>query len=212
MKKETLIPFVLERTDCMVVQQVQPRHPQSGTTTTFEAGTAAAAAATAATAAENSCTATLQFLLHASFSESSGHDAIRILLDPILNRLHTQLTSVSCYQHVACVVLQRMLRSMLMAPRRPFSSPHLQPSQQEQQNRKSKQQYLNAVAFIADGSLLPRKSGRSVLPMPSPPSLPFVSPQHQGGDGTATAPSQLTKFVTVNVGHFWRRFLNELHF
>lgn len=53
--------------------------------------------------------------------------------------------------------------------------------------------------------------------MPSPPSLPFVSPhpqQQPHGENDAscsssTESSQLTKIVTVNVGEFWRKFLNE---
>ena len=35
---------------------------------------------------------------------------------------------------------------------------------------------LNAVAFIADGSILPRKSGASEAPMASPPAIPFLAP------------------------------------
>lgn len=199
-KKELLIPFVLERTDCMIVQMPQS-HLQPHHTTA---------------ASENSSsttTPTLQFYLHASIIKSSSASSrddkkIRMLLLPTLHQLHSRLISCNCYQHVACVVLQRMLRSMLLPPR--------WQSRQEQKlstTSKQKQQqpyYLNAIAFIADGSLLPRKSGRSLLPMPSPPSLPFVSPHQQGeNDSISTDSSQLTRIVTVNVGQFWRRYLND---
>jgi predicted ABC-class ATPase len=33
------------------------------------------------------------------------------------------------------------------------------------------------VAFVADGSILPRKSGASSLPMASPPAISFQAPQ-----------------------------------
>ena len=67
-------------------------------------------------------------------------------------------------------------------------------------NKNNNTNYLNAVAFIADGSLLPLKSGRSILPKPSPPAVPFQSPEGN---------EQLTRGVTVEVGLFWRRYLNE---
>ena len=36
---------------------------------------------------------------------------------------------------------------------------------------------LNAVAFVANGSILPRRSGASLAPMESPPAVPFEAPQ-----------------------------------
>ncbi|KAL3771862.1 hypothetical protein ACHAWU_004421 [Discostella pseudostelligera] len=200
-KRELPIPFVLERTDCMIVQMpqshLQPQHTTS--------------------AAENSSsttTPTLQFYLHASIIKSSSASSwddrkIRMLLLPELHPLYSRLTSYNCYQHVACVVLQRMLRSMLLPPR--WQSRQEQNlSTTSKQKQQEKPYYLNAIAFIADGSLLPRKSGRSLLPMPSPPSLPFVSPHQQGeNDSISTDSSQLTRIVTVNVGKFWRRYLND---
>ena len=233
MKTETLIPFVLERTDCMIVQ-VPPTPTQPLHVTSLAENTS------------STTTTTLQLFLHATVVTSSSsssskpriHDEIRTILSPTLQQLQSRLTSSSCYQHVACVVLQRILRSMLLPPRftRTSSSssssllppPHKPSQQAKEQNHatttsekkqvETQHYYLNAIAFIADGSLLPRKSGRSMLPMPSPPSLPFVSPQHaqqehsdEKEDTTSKSndSSQLTKIVTVNVGKFWRRFLNE---
>lgn len=207
-KKEIPIPYVLERTDCMIVQQPQLQHNCS-------------------VKAKTPTTATLQFFLHATIVNSSSspspspwdENKIRMLLSStLLHQLHARLTSANCYQHVACVVLQRMLRSMLLPPRPwPSSSSSLEAqkfSATSTKKQEQQQDYLNAIAFIADGSLLPRKSGRSMLPMPSPPSLPFVSPQQQQKHGdddirSSTEPSQLTRIVTVNVGQFWRRFLND---
>lgn len=50
---------------------------------------------------------------------------------------------------------------------------------------------LNAVAFIANDSIMPRKSGASFAPMSSPPAIPFIAP----GNG-----SKLTKEVTIQMG------------
>ena len=67
-------------------------------------------------------------------------------------------------------------------------------------NKNNNNNYLNAVAFIADRSLLPLKSGHSILPKPSLPAVPFQSPEGN---------EQLTRVVTVEMGLFWRRYLNE---
>ena len=58
--------------------------------------------------------------------------------------------STFAMQHVACVVVQNKLRAHLVS--------------------------IKAVAFVADGSILPRKSGASSLPMASPPAIPFAAP------------------------------------
>lgn len=54
-------------------------------------------------------------------------------------------------QHVACAVVQNRLRAQLASNKQ--------------------------VAFVADGSILPRKSGASTLPMASPPAIPFEAPK-----------------------------------
>ncbi len=53
--------------------------------------------------------------------------------------------------HLSCLVLQQKLRMKLMS--------------------------LEAIAFVADGSILPRKSGASDAPMTSPPAVPFRAPE-----------------------------------
>ena len=52
----------------------------------------------------------------------------------------------------------------------------------------------NAVAFVADGSILPRKSGASSAPMSSPPAVLFEAP----------AESPLAQNVVVDLGHFYK--------
>jgi hypothetical protein len=54
-------------------------------------------------------------------------------------------------EHIASVVLQQKLRSNLITS-------------------------LDAIAFVANGSILPRKSGTSDAPMASPPAVPFKAP------------------------------------
>jgi predicted ABC-class ATPase len=179
-KKEADIPFVLERTDCCIVD----------TKNTL-----------AAANSNDNSKGLLQFYLHVHISnihENSNHansievsNALSSALSPLLLQLTTSLTSNTCYQHIATVVLQRQLRNMLQPPRNTDTSKHTTSPKQDTP-------YLNAVAFIADGSILPRSSGRSHMPMASPPALPFVSPQSD----------MLTRTVQVEVG-YWKRFLNE---
>lgn len=46
------------------------------------------------------------------------------------------------------------------------------------------------VAFVADGAILPRKSGASTLPMASPPAIPFEAPKD----------SSTRQVLTINMG------------
>jgi hypothetical protein len=66
----------------------------------------------------------------------------------------------SLLEHIASVVLQQKLRSNLGSNSSSSSTSALD----------------NAIAFVADGSILPRKSGTSDAPMASPPALPFKAP------------------------------------
>ncbi|KAL9187235.1 hypothetical protein ACHAXT_001338 [Thalassiosira profunda] len=193
-KKEAPIPYVLERTDCVIA-----KGDNGG--------------------------ATLQFLLHVAFPSTRNagdgctadklKDDLIGMISPALDDLTNRLTSSGCFAHVACVVLQRRLRGMLQPPRKALSAREAAASGGSEEKKTDsdgsesgdnnatpadQERYLDAVAFIADGSLLPRKSGRSSLPMASPPAVPFASPEGS---------EQLTRVVTVDVGAFWRRFLNE---
>eukprot|EP00536_Pseudo-nitzschia_multiseries_P016100 jgi/Psemu1/220148/e_gw1.1019.44.1 len=67
-------------------------------------------------------------------------------------------------RHVACVVLQRRLRNHLLS--------------------------TDAIAFVADGSILPRKSGASAAPMESPPAVPFKAPSG----------SRMAQSVSIDMG------------
>lgn len=71
---------------------------------------------------------------------------------------------VACFKHIACAVFQRRLRLELVQ--------------------------LKAIAFIADGSILPRRSGASSLPMASPPAIPFDAP----------ADSPMTQQISIDMG------------
>ena len=59
-----------------------------------------------------------------------------------------------------------------------------------QQRLRSKLPEMEAVAFIADGAILPRKSGASELPMASPPAVPFKAP----------AESTMSKEIQIDMG------------
>eukprot|EP00804_Cyclotella_cryptica_P015318 CCRYP_005424-RC/>CCRYP_005424-RC protein AED:0.04 eAED:0.04 QI:48/1/0.90/1/0.2/0.18/11/4874/861 len=191
-KKDAEIPFVLERTDCIIYSDKHQERNEG----------------------------VLQFYLHvdavirsANLGGTQTHfmDGIKkSLIDSmtqIFHRLKGMLTSRECFGHIATVVLQRQLRSMLQPPRDfnssvrnihgndTSSTNNGEAATVDNDNGKT---YLNAVAFIADNSILPRKSGRSCQPMSSPPAIPFTSPESD----------MLTRVVQVEVG-YWRRFLQK---
>lgn len=57
---------------------------------------------------------------------------------------------------------------------------------------------MNAIAFLGNGSIIPRKSGESHLPMASPPAIPFVAPEN----------SDMTRKISINVGIFFKYIKN----
>ncbi len=61
-----------------------------------------------------------------------------------------------------------------------------------QQRLRSKLTSLEAIAFVANGSILPRKSGTSDAPMASPPAVPFRAPSE----------SRMFAKVSIDVGSF----------
>lgn len=58
---------------------------------------------------------------------------------------------------------------------------------------------LNGVAFLANGSIMPRKSGASFAPMASPPAIPFEAP-----NGSSMAQS-----IVVNLGKLCKYLEND---
>ena len=177
-------PFVLERTDCAII---------SNTT-----------AATAADATDYNTHPTLTFLLRVTVPNNTlpgeEYDLVRrvmiteVLLPPLLESVRLRCSvNPQCFGHVACVLLQHHLRSMLLSSSSSSST-------NTATNANDENGLSNAVAFIANGSILPRKSGRSAAPMTVPPAIPFTAP---------TNSSQLTASVTVTIGKFWKRYLND---
>jgi hypothetical protein len=186
-KKEE-VPFVLERSDCYVVDNNTDK-------------------------GDDDAAVELQFFLHVGHNSTNNNmqtsspnttnnnkitvqDLLTNALQNVLPVLMTQLSSHECFSHIASVVLQRQLRSMLQPP--PPSISSRDDDEMVNNEEQSNKSYLNAVAFIADGSILPRKSGRSTLPMSTPPAVPFTSP---------AGSEQLTKVVDVYVGEFWACYL-----
>lgn len=76
----------------------------------------------------------------------------------------TRIGGKDLIEHICVVTLQQRLRSILPE--------------------------LSSVAFICDGSILPRRSGVSNLPMESPPAIPFQAPDN----------SPMKKMVAVEMG------------
>jgi len=195
MRKKEEVPFVLERTDCYVTDNADGvvlqfflhvgNHSHNNNTTT------------------TTTTTTGSSIDQVSLNDTPvQEERLSNALRDTLSTVTTQLSSRECFRHIATVVLQRQLRAMLQPPRNSSSfdgnTTTANSSNSEDNNLKKDGKYLNAIAFISDGSLLPRTSGRSVQPMQSPPAVPFSSPQES---------EQLTKVVEVYVGRFWRRFL-----
>jgi Predicted ATPase of the ABC class len=83
--------------------------------------------------------------------------------------------ALKAMQHVACAILQNRMRETL---------------------RKMK-----VVSFIADGSILPRRSGASSQPMQSPPAVPFKAPSESRLSATIIVEgSRLSSSVSVDMG------------
>jgi hypothetical protein len=57
---------------------------------------------------------------------------------------------------------------------------------------------MNAIAFLANGSIIPRKSGASYLPMASPPAIPLIAPEN----------SHMTREISIDVGCFFKYIKN----
>ena len=84
-------------------------------------------------------------------------------------------TSLRVMEHVACSALQNRMREKLHS--------------------------MKVVAFIADGSILPRRSGASSQPMQSPPALPFKAPSESRLSATIVVKgSRLSTEISVEMG------------
>lgn len=92
-------------------------------------------------------------------------DKVKSFIVNFLDSIASKVIKENCFlSHVANTLIQRKIRDLLTS--------------------------LNAVAFIANGSIMPRKSGASFAPMSSPPAIPFVAPIN----------SNLTKQIKVKMG------------
>jgi hypothetical protein len=95
--------------------------------------------------------------------ESILEHAAKSMLTKIVKVKDAEFT-LKILNHVASIALQQRLRSQLSS--------------------------LKAVAFVADGSILPRKSGTSDAPMASPPAVPFKAPPN----------SIMSQEITIEMG------------
>jgi predicted ABC-class ATPase len=96
------------------------------------------------------------------------------MVHQFLNNLFHQITSSDkLMEHVACNVFQHKMRQCL-----------------EQQA---------AIAFIANGSILPRKSGASQHPMSSPPAIPFQAPNNNNSITTTSMMTQKTILIPMGL-------------
>jgi hypothetical protein len=93
---------------------------------------------------------------HIHYVNNTECDDVNTILDTMvhqfLNELrHHVISSIDkLMEHVSCIVLQHNMREFLHT--------------------------IGAICFIADGSVLPRKTGASQQPMKSPPAIPFQAP------------------------------------
>jgi Predicted ATPase of the ABC class len=101
--------------------------------------------------------------------------AVTELIKQYLDFSATSQNMQSVMTHIAIAILQSELRSML--------------------HRKGE-----AVAFVANGAILPRKSGASMAPMTSPPAIPFAAP-----DG-----SSMNQRVEVDMGQLSQFLVGKL--
>lgn len=96
-----------------------------------------------------------------------------VISDYMKEMIKSLPSSSDILAHVGCVLLQNKLRESL--------------------------QSKDAIAFLADGSIIPRKSGVSFAPMKSPPAIPFLAPRD----------SKLSHSLCVDVGGFAKYFKHD---
>jgi hypothetical protein len=106
--------------------------------------------------------------------ESVLESAAASILTNILRPKDAELT-LKIMTHVACVALQQRIRSQLSS--------------------------IKAVAFVADGSILPRKSGTSDAPMSSPPAVISKAPPD----------SSMSQHITIEMGSLANHLPPSMH-
>lgn len=122
--------------------------------------------------------------------DSQRHDDIvKKYISTIFDGKITPILQKKMMSHITCVILQDRLRKALISTEN------------------------NAVAFICNNSILPRKSGSSCQPMSSPPAIKFASPQYQKPiyDHDEHITSEMHGTLSVNMMSF-SPFLSELDF
>jgi len=168
-------PFLLERTDVVACQPDGMLH----VFLRIFVYTKTSTAATAETKNGNT-TSTLPINLDdETLVEAMKQDVVAVLRKLLLdvdssNSRRTTSSNNMLMLHVATAVLQDKLRAVL-------------PSR-------------DAVAFVANGAILPRKSGASAAPMASPPAIPFRAP----------ADSPMNQSVTVDLGLLYPYIVESL--
>lgn len=152
-----LTPYILERTDawfeedstfCMHLRILAYKTSGSIRTTGEPLPTAAAADFETKQATSQAAQRILEQALNPSIEVATQSNT------PGTGTFLLLQQAIMC--HVATAVLQDRLRQLL----------------------KSGKGLKDSIAFIANGSILPRKSGASLAPMASPPAVPFSAPEN----------------------------------
>jgi len=107
------------------------------------------------------------------------NDAINLQIGKVFSTWSKETLEIDiAMNHIATSVLQDSLRSQLQL-----------------------QDGLNAVSFIADAAILPRKSGANQAPMTSPPAVPFLAPPDSSMAHTVRIPlsRHLTPFLASDM-------------
>jgi Predicted ATPase of the ABC class len=109
-------------------------------------------------------------------SETTDHSILQAASGALQRLVDLKNSAVlaSFLNHISTAVLQDKLRSVLGS--------------------------LNAVAFVADGAILPRKSGASSAPMASPPAIPFAAPEN----------SPMNQTVKIDMGKLYPYIVDSL--
>jgi len=153
----TLTPYILERTDawfeedgtfCMHLRILAYKTSGSIRTTGQPLPTSAATNVETKQATSQAAQRILEQVLNPSIEVATQSN------NPGTGKFLLLQQAIMC--HVATAVLQDRLRQQL----------------------KSDKGLKGAIAFIANGSILPRKSGASLAPMASPPAVPFSAPEN----------------------------------
>jgi len=191
LSSSTVLPYILERTDVYCTQT----HLCVKLRVTF----------TSFTIQSSSSSSTCLSYYYQAL-QARKEDILDTYIQPFIIQYVTwiiQFIQPKVVSHIAWTLLQSYIRTTVLTKWDFTSTQSTIVKEQDQEKNNHDDHYnktqglVGAVAFIANGSILPRKSGNSVLPMSKEYAIPFIAPQES---------CNLYRELHINLG-FWNQFI-----